>query len=211
MLVRDRAKWKRFQKANEPTKDDPGYGEAILKYAEAWADAMEVKIAGGAKLEDVAKACEPKGHGITGLAPQLLPRDGSRDRGVQPLQVGAEVPLWSLVASALHMHRLHGLLEVRLQDARGRSVKPEDFEWQLDLVPTGRRFRAFVWVNGKPFVDVADYVLCAYEDGRFFVDRQGVTFASGSGVVGGDPLTVAKETCIKVYELERKYGLLGRD
>lgn len=66
MKIKDAEGWEKCKKANAPSREDPGYGQAVLDYAVAWADAMEVKMAAGRSLVEVAAACEPKGHGITG-------------------------------------------------------------------------------------------------------------------------------------------------
>lgn len=48
--------WDQIVKMNSNTKKDPsGYGLGIIHYAEAWADLMEVGMARGQKLEDVAE------------------------------------------------------------------------------------------------------------------------------------------------------------
>lgn len=45
-----------------------GYGSAIIRYAEAWANLMEAKIAEGSQLEDIAQETshEADTEGITG-------------------------------------------------------------------------------------------------------------------------------------------------
>jgi len=68
MKFKDEKTWRETVEINKPSADDPGYGEAILKYAEAWADAMETTmLATGKTVAEVAKDCEPKDHGITGF------------------------------------------------------------------------------------------------------------------------------------------------
>ena len=62
MHVRDAKKWAADKKANV----DP-YSAAILKYAEEWANTMELRLSKGEKLPSIAKKCEPRGHGITGF------------------------------------------------------------------------------------------------------------------------------------------------
>lgn len=64
MKLKDAAGW---QKGLDNNRD--GYGAAVFKYAERWADLMEEAMAGGAKLRDVAKDLSHKAdtEGITGF------------------------------------------------------------------------------------------------------------------------------------------------
>ena len=60
--------WERCQEVNKPSKDDPGYGQAVIDYVIEWADNMESEMLKTLlPVADVAKECEPKGHGITGF------------------------------------------------------------------------------------------------------------------------------------------------
>lgn len=63
--VTNEAKWAKWRKSNE----DDGYGEACLRYAARWAKQMDAKIAGGAKVEEIAEATshEANTEGITGF------------------------------------------------------------------------------------------------------------------------------------------------
>lgn len=64
MKVTDREKWNRWIKNNQ----DP-YGSGVVRYAKAWAELMEKRMAQGEKLEDTAKQCshEADTEGITGF------------------------------------------------------------------------------------------------------------------------------------------------
>ena len=64
MQTSDQALWDKSKASNT----DP-YGARILSYAEDWANLMEVAMAAGAKLEDVAKETGRKADhdGITGF------------------------------------------------------------------------------------------------------------------------------------------------
>lgn len=68
MKLRDADSWKQWVNANA---DDP-YGAACVRYAEAWADEMEKRMAAGEKLEDIASTASHDvdrrpGFGITGF------------------------------------------------------------------------------------------------------------------------------------------------
>jgi len=64
MTLRDSDSWNKSCAAN---KD--GYGGAVMSYAERWARMMEVRIEGGAKLNDIADECSHLAdeEGITGF------------------------------------------------------------------------------------------------------------------------------------------------
>ncbi len=50
-------------------KNDDSYGAGVLRYAEAWADLMEKRMAAGEKLADIAKKAshDADTEGITGF------------------------------------------------------------------------------------------------------------------------------------------------
>ncbi len=56
-----------WQEWNANNQDE--YGGAVIRYAECWANLMEERMAGGAKLEDIAKKCshDADTEGITGF------------------------------------------------------------------------------------------------------------------------------------------------
>jgi len=62
--LKDAAGWQKFVDANQ----DP-YGGACVEYAAQWAEMMEVEMAKGAKLEDIAKhtSHDIDTEGITGF------------------------------------------------------------------------------------------------------------------------------------------------
>lgn len=64
MKLKDAEGWTKARAANT----DP-YSNAVMEYAEEWADAMERKLKADPTLTVavVARPCEPKGHGITGF------------------------------------------------------------------------------------------------------------------------------------------------
>jgi len=64
MQLKDAEGWAKARVANK----DP-YGNALMEYAERWADLMEKGIAEGKKLEDIAKVTshEADTEGITGF------------------------------------------------------------------------------------------------------------------------------------------------
>lgn len=64
MQLKDADYWKKAKDVNT----DP-YGSCTVRYAEAWADLMESRMADGAKLEDIAKqaSCDADTEGITGF------------------------------------------------------------------------------------------------------------------------------------------------
>ena len=65
MNISNQENWNEWVENNQD-----GYGAAIIRYAEAWADLMEARIAEGAeKWEDVAKETshEANTEGITGF------------------------------------------------------------------------------------------------------------------------------------------------
>lgn len=59
MNLKDANGWERAKAANT----DP-YGNAVLIYAERWADLMEQRMASGAKLEDIADVTPGENHRI---------------------------------------------------------------------------------------------------------------------------------------------------
>jgi hypothetical protein len=63
MKIRDQVVWDRWV-----TNNKDGYGQAIIHYAERWADLMEAQIDNGLKLENIAKdtSHEADIEGITG-------------------------------------------------------------------------------------------------------------------------------------------------
>lgn len=64
MEIADEAIWQDYK-----SKNQDGYGGGVISYAERWARLMQVEIASGKKLEDVADATshEADTHGITGF------------------------------------------------------------------------------------------------------------------------------------------------
>lgn len=65
MTFKDKPEWDKFAEANAGS----GYGEAILGYAEKWADTMEARLANGETVEQCAKTTsqEADTDGITGF------------------------------------------------------------------------------------------------------------------------------------------------
>lgn len=63
--VADESAWAKYRKNNE----DDDYGECCLRYAARWANLMDVRIAAGEKLEDIANSTshEADTEGITGF------------------------------------------------------------------------------------------------------------------------------------------------
>ena len=59
-----------------------------------------------------------------------------------------------------------------------KRKKVDDFDWHPDFAASGKRHRAFY--PHLVFNHPVKYTLCAYEDGRYFIDYEGVTFASGT-------------------------------
>jgi hypothetical protein len=51
MIIINVEEWSNWEKHNR----DGGYGEAVLDFAEKWADLMEIRIGNGEELESVAK------------------------------------------------------------------------------------------------------------------------------------------------------------
>lgn len=68
MKLKDPEKWNKFVEANKPTDDDPGYGWAVITYAERWANLIEAAMAKGETLEECADRTshEANTEGITG-------------------------------------------------------------------------------------------------------------------------------------------------
>jgi hypothetical protein len=64
MKIGNQENWDKWVEGN---KD--GYGSAIIRYAEAWANIMEIKMGGGEKIEDIAKEASHTAdtEGITGF------------------------------------------------------------------------------------------------------------------------------------------------
>ena len=52
MKIRDAALWQKWVNNNQDE-----YGNAVIQYAQRWADSMEVEMSRGAKLEDIAEKC----------------------------------------------------------------------------------------------------------------------------------------------------------
>mgnify|MGYP001584764555 CR=1 FL=1 len=79
--------------------------------------------------------------------------------------------------------------------------------WNFDPAASGDRWNAYVgpetsnWPVGNPF----KYRLCAYEDGRWFVDHRGMTVASGTS----QSLKHAKQIATLVYEFTLDPGKSG--
>lgn len=65
MKLKDEAGWQKAVEANS----DGFYGEAVIKYAERWADMMEERMGEGDRLEDIAESTSDKAdtEGITGF------------------------------------------------------------------------------------------------------------------------------------------------
>ncbi len=64
MILIDKEGWEHCKENNQD-----GYGSAVIRYAERWANLMEAKIADGAKLEEIADHAshEADTEGITGF------------------------------------------------------------------------------------------------------------------------------------------------
>lgn len=76
-----------------------------------------------------------------------------------------------------------------------RRKKVEDFEWHQDPAASGTRYNAYYsYGYGHP-----KYRLCAYQDGRYFVDYEGVSFASGDA----KSLKQAKHICVLLFNHDR--------
>jgi len=70
MEFKDKKTWLEGKEKNAKSEKDPsGYGEAVYRYAENWANLMEKRIAEGKKLEDIAKQSSFDGddEGVTGF------------------------------------------------------------------------------------------------------------------------------------------------
>ncbi len=67
--------------------------------------------------------------------------------------------------------------------------------WDHDPAYTGARWRSFIRVPYDEFRQ-STYVLCAYEDGRWFIAHDGTTVASGTSL----SLKHAKQIAELVYE-----------